>query len=180
MANFIQRTVLLDSPRHFVLHFWFQSDGSGELVNEVVIDPVNDFQNSTFVPMGVTLAVEELWWDSASIFGASFSGILSYESTTTDQKIWSLGANPGDTNICFESFGGIKDKTGIDGTGRILINTIGLTDKSAQGSLIVSVKKYSRPVSQYPMGAIGGPASESSLNLESPNLASGLFSGGNG
>jgi hypothetical protein len=179
MANFIQRTVLVDSQRHFVLHFWFQSDGSGDLVNEVVIDPVVDFQNSTFQPMAVSLGIDELWWDSASIFGASFSGTLSFEAPT-QQFIWSLGANPGDTHLCFETFGGIKDKTGIDGTGKILINTKGLVDLSAQGSLILSVKKYSRPVSQYPMGAIGGPVSESNLNLEVPNLASGLFSGGNG
>ena len=172
MANFIQRVILQDSQRHVTMHFWFQSDGSGDLRNEVVIDPVVDFQNSTFVYQGMSLAVEQIWWDSASIFGASFSGILSYDNPTQDQKIWSLGANPGDTHIDFCSFGGIKDKTGIDGTGKILLNTVGLVDLSAQGSLILTCKKYNRPVSQYHMGAIGGPVSESSNNLESPQLAS--------
>ena len=179
MANTIQRTILQDSARHVTMHYWFQSDGSGDLVNEVVIDPQVDFQNSTFQPMGATLAVEELWWDSASIFGASFSALLFFDAPTP-QYIWSLGASPGDTNICFEEFGGIKDKTGIDGTGKLLISTKGLVDLSAQGSLIVTCKKYNRPVSQYPMGAIGGPVSESNNDLEVPNLASGLFSGGNG
>lgn len=171
MANFIQRTILVDSQRHAVMHFFFQADGSGDLVNEVVIDPVIDFQDSSFQYQAVSLGVDQMWWDSSSIFGASFSGNLRYDSITQTQLIWTLSANPGDTHLDFRDFGGIKDKTGIDGTGKILINTNGLVDVSAQGSLIVSVKKYNRPVSQYPMGAIGGPASESNNALEVPQLS---------
>jgi hypothetical protein len=168
MANAIQRTILIDGNRHAVMHFFITSDGSGDLVNEVVIDPVNDFQDSTFQYQGVTLGVDEIWWDTASQPGVGFTGVLTYDSSTNPQQVWALSSNPGDTHIDFRSIGGIKDKTGIDGTGKLLITTKGFSDPNSSAVLIVSVKKYARPVSQYPMGAIGGPTSESNNSLEVP------------
>lgn len=169
MANLIQRTVLVDQGRHFAMHFFLRADGSGDLVNEVVIDPQIDFQDTSFVAQGATLAIDQMWWDTSSTFGNSYSGFLSYDAPTP-QYIWPLSNTPGDTHQDFREFGGIKDKTGIDGTGRLLITTFGLTDTSAEGVLIVVCKKYTRPPSQYPMGAIGGPVSESTLALQSPTL----------
>jgi hypothetical protein len=171
MANQVQRTILVDSQRHAVVHIIIAADGSGDITNEVMIDPNTDFQPATFQP--ISLAVDQIWWDCSVANGSSFTGRLLFEAPSPF-LVWALSQSPGDSHSDFRDFGGIKDKSGIDGTGRLLMSTTGFGDPTGFFSLILSVKKYFKPASQYPMGALGDPADVTLLNVANPPLSNNI------
>jgi hypothetical protein len=167
MALPVQRNMIMDSGRHSAWHFYFQSDGISDYNNEVLIDPAYDFQpqngpggmNSVPVqgqsaPRQIFLGVDRLWWyctSTGAVSGGPFC-VLSFEQSASGagpQKIITLDQAPGDSHTDWRDFGGVKDKTGIDGTGRLVFSSFGMTDHNAQATLVVYVKKYFFPVSAY-------------------------------
>ena len=133
MANHVTVTTLLDGPRHTILQIYLENDGfSGELANEVLYDINKDVD----FDKKVKLTVEELLFHFAG-----FDATLSFDTgLITKQSIWVLPEGAAN-HVDFRPFGGFKDRTGLDGTGQLLMNTIGFTNTNARGSILIKLRK---------------------------------------
>lgn len=130
MANTVAITKLIQG-RNSLFHVYFMSDGaSGELVDQVLIDPVAD--------LGLTSAERMVVYKIGYSF-AGFVGRIEFDSGLIDDKmIWVI--NETSDAFDFKEFGGFKDRAGVDGTGKLQITTTGFTDVGDQGSLYIWVK----------------------------------------
>ncbi len=133
MANLITKTKLNEGPKRAIFHFYFEGDGSGELQNEVLIDPVVDFE-LPLVTIPNQLTITKLWYGSAI-----YDSILKFNALNP-LPIWVIVADA-DSYVSFEYFGGLKDFSTPDGDGKILISTNGLATAGTAGTLIIEVKK---------------------------------------
>lgn len=163
MAHTVAKTIILDSQREGVIHYTLISDGtSGELNKLVIMDPTTDFniipqgnQSLPGITNGMTyrnsmsFSVLEMWFNLQM-----FSAQLQYDNGVNPQNIWLLSPNSGDAHYDFTSFTGIKDRTGLDGTGRIVITTQGFATQTPLGdqplftptlNLVLRVKKFWKP-----------------------------------
>ena len=135
MAHTVAVTKLLEGPRHVILHAYLKSDGvSEDLTKFTLIDPNSD---DLAVPKGSTpsFVVEEIVYDFAG-FDASMqfdSGLIN------DNYIWVLPEGSSE-RVDFRPFGGFKDRSGLDGTGKLTITTFGLLSVGDQGSLIIKLR----------------------------------------
>lgn len=132
MANIANITKTLDGDRFAVFHVFIQGDGtSGDLVDLTLIDPTHFIPSLGRKP---SLTIAELWY---SLSG--FDAKLEFDYLTDDTGVWSLA--PGNaTNIDFSEIGGIKDRSNpLDGTGKLLLTTVGLL--SGCGTIIIKIKK---------------------------------------
>lgn len=131
MANTVNVTILEKGQRNLLLHVFLQSDGaSGDLNGQVLIDPVS---------LGFTTAARfELRRIEYNLSG--FDAILEFNSgtvTPTFKWVISAGANaPVDFDYC----GGVKDTSGMDGNGQLLISTNGFTSSTDCGSLLLKLR----------------------------------------
>lgn len=128
----IQKTVLVDGPRHAVVHLVLTCDRSSpDLVNAPLIDTKNDIY-----PIGQATqsTITQLWWGHNA-----FDAVLS-RNDTVPVPIWLLAAGV-DSHVDFRAFGGIKVPIDMDGNGDILISTIGFTTAGQIGTYIVELRK---------------------------------------
>lgn len=133
MANIVDVTTLLDGPRHAIVQVYLQSDGSGnELEDHVLLDPVNDF--------GLTsdqrFSVEEILFNFTG-----FDATIQFDTgVITKNVIWVLpeGAS---NYVDFRPFGGFKDRSELDGTGKLQMNTLGFTSVNSFGSMVLKIRK---------------------------------------
>lgn len=132
MANSVNITPLLDGPRHVIIQVYLANDGySGELSNEVLykICPETD-------PTVSRLTVEEVLFHFAG-----FDAKLTFDTGQVDKSvIWVLPEGAAN-HVDFRPFGGFKDRSGLDGTGTLLISTNGFTNNNAQGSVLIKLRK---------------------------------------
>lgn len=140
MANTVDITTLLDGPRHIILQIFLQGDGVGQdLENFVLLDPISDLglkKDSRF-------SIDEVLFNFAG-----FDAILSFDTgLVTKSMIWVLpeGAS---NYVDFRPFGGFKDRTSVpgpgtpgDGTGKILLSTLGMNSVNDFGSLLLKIRK---------------------------------------
>lgn len=135
MAHTVEHTVLLDGPRHAIIHFYLKSDGlSPDLSKVALIDPNTDL--SPPMSKDPALIVEEIMYDFAG-----FDACIQFDSgLIEDNYIWVLpeGAS---AHVDFTPYGGFKDRSGLDGTGKLTISTFGLLSIGDQGSMIIKVRK---------------------------------------
>lgn len=133
MANTVDTTVLLDGPRHLIMQIFLQSDGSAtELDNFVLLDPVEDLG----LQRGSRFSIDEILFNLAG-----FDATIAFDTGLIDKNmIWVLpeGAS---NYVDFRPFGGFKDRSSLDGTGKIVISTLGFTSVNSFGSLLLKVKK---------------------------------------
>lgn len=133
MANTVDTTVVLDGPRHTIVQIFLRSDGSGqELSDYVLIDPVTDFG---------LLRTQRFSIDEILFNLAGFDAMLSFDTgLLTKNMIWVLpeGAS---NYVDFRPFGGFKDRSEREGTGKLLISTLGFTSVNAFGSLVLKIRK---------------------------------------
>lgn len=124
-------TTLLDSDGHVILHAYMRSNGS-ELEQAELVDP------ATMTPPCDHLSVEEVLYDFAG-----FDARIEFGSGLVEQTmIWVLPEGSGSGYRNFKPFGGFTDRSGLDGTGKLLITTTGFTAADVdQGSLIIKLKK---------------------------------------
>lgn len=137
MAHIINKQFLLDGPKNAILQVYLESDGvQSELSNFVLIDPTVDFADSaTSAPNTIKLAVRQVWYNLSW-----FDALLSFENTPANIPSWVLprdSANYAD----FRYFGGLKDMSNLDGTGRLLLSTSGFQPAGMIGSLVIEVAK---------------------------------------
>lgn len=124
-------TTLLDAESHAIIQVYLQSDGA-ELVQEVLIDP------QELEPACKRLEVQELLYDFAG-----FDARIEFASGLVEQtQIWVLPAGSGSGHRNFMPFGNFLDRSGLDGTGKLLLTTTGFTAVGTdQGSLLLRVRK---------------------------------------
>lgn len=128
----ISVTTLNDGPRNAIVHVSILGDGSGDLADEVVIDPAAFDPPLPPVP---ALKISKLWY---ALVG--FDARLEFDYLVSDTPVWSI---PGGETMCldFDSFGGLTDSSpDLDGTGRLQITTSGLSEGDF-GSLVIWVRK---------------------------------------
>lgn len=135
MANTISITKILDGARSAVFHVFIKSDGaSGELVDQVLIDPAADL-----VPvLGAkpSLTIEQLWYDLSG-----FDARLEFDYLVDDTAAWTLSGGNG-VHMDFCHFGGLKDRSNVlDGTGKLMLTTNGLAAAGDNGTIIIKVRK---------------------------------------
>ena len=129
MAHTVAVTTLLSGYKS-ILHVALISDGaSGELADRVLITPAD---------LGLTssarLAVESVEYNFAG-----FDARLEFDSGVVDDNlIWVLSRNLSCHD--FMPYGGLKDPSGLDGTGKIQLSTSGFGTAGAQGSLIIKLR----------------------------------------
>ena len=133
MANTVDTTIVLDGPRHTIAQIFLQSDGSGqELNNFVLLDPVEDFG----LKSTQRFTVEEILFNLAG-----FDAMVSFDTGLVDKNmIWVLPEGASNF-VDFRPFGGFKDRSALDGTGKLLISTLGFTSVNSFGSLLLKVRK---------------------------------------
>lgn len=129
MSNIV-KTKLSDGPQKAIFEFYIENDGiETELQNYVLVDPLVDFD--TPVDQMTLLQV----WYSFSWF----DGLLSFDDLV-DTPSWMLTRDAGGY-FDFRYFGGIKDRSGIDHTGKLFLTTNGFSPLGSIGTLIVEIKK---------------------------------------
>lgn len=135
MANIKNITKLFDGVKHAVFHVFIQGDGNeGDINDLVLIDPHKDFDKIRRNRPNLTIT--EMWY---SLSG--FDAKLEFDYLTDDSGVWSLAPGNG-THMCFDSFGGIKDRSNpLDGTGKLLLTTFGLLSANSCATIIIKVRK---------------------------------------
>jgi hypothetical protein len=133
VANTVTKTVLLEGSKNYILHVYLESDGvEGELNNYVLVDPYVEF--SPAFPRNGQITIEKIW-ASLSFFDAhiSFDALEKYNS-------WVLSRDTGHFHD-FNSIGGLKDRSGAEHTGKLLITTKDFAPAGTKGSLILKIRK---------------------------------------
>ncbi len=134
MAHTANITKILDGEKHAVFHVFIQGDGqSADFSKLTLIDPNVDL--STKLGRRPCLTVTDLRYDLAG-----FDAKLEFDYLIDETGIWALTQGNG-THQCFDEFGGIKDRSPVDGTGKVMLTTFGLQAVSACGSIIIKVRK---------------------------------------
>ena len=124
--------VIHDGPRNAVLHVSFVGDGSGDLTDEVLLDPA---AFDPPLPSKPAMRICELWYDFTG-----FDAYLEYDYLASDTPIWTMSGGQG-TEMCFKEFGGLTDRSNeLDGSGKLMVTTTGL-GAGDRGTLVLSVKK---------------------------------------
>ena len=123
MPNTVNARVIEEGGKNVVLHVYIESDGSGDLVNEVVFDPA-----------GRRLAIEKVW---SSLAG--FDVLIAFDSIP-DSPVWVCtdGTHP---DVCFMNIGGLKDPGGLDASGKVVFTTTGMSVLGDKGVIILKMRK---------------------------------------
>ena len=129
----ITRTILNEGPSKITIHLSLLSDGTqGELVDYNILDPTADFTPQLTRDDQLTLLCA--WWGTSW-----FDVVLKFDALVPEPK-WTF---PRDCSnyIDFRSFGGLKDASGTDHTGKVLITTNGFEPLGSQGTMIFEFRK---------------------------------------
>jgi hypothetical protein len=130
MANVAQVTKLVQGSHVVVLHVYLKGDGAAaELSGQVLLDPVDIGGESvpSFTVEEITHSLED-----------GMSACLEYETGLGEnQPIWVLSQQD---SICFDV--GIADRSGVDGTGKLLVSTKGMNSVGGkQGSVVIRLRR---------------------------------------
>ena len=131
MAHLVEITDIFKGDRYAVFHVHLKSDGvSAELSDEVIIDPVEDFGLGS----DTRFAIEHI---TSSLTG--FTAVIEFDTgLVTDKTPWLLTPDVGFSD--FRHFSALKDKSGIDGTGKIQITTTDFSG-SGEGTFVIKIRK---------------------------------------
>jgi len=125
-------TTLADGPRNAITHASFLSDGSGDLVDVDLINPM-DFNPP--MPPRPALNIYRLWYDFTG-----FDARLEFDYLSSDTPIWTMSGGRSN-QIDFEMIGGLTDRSNeLDGSGKLQITTSGF-DAGDFGTLIIWARK---------------------------------------
>lgn len=133
MPHTVKITKLEEGNRYLVLRVYIKGDGlSQDLSGYVLADPttLNPGQ-----PLKPTFAIDEMWYDLDG-----FNMRLDFDSLV-DPPAWTASQGGGGCHLDFGGIGGVTDKSGLDGTGKLLLSTSGLDTAAKQGSLILKLRK---------------------------------------
>ena len=125
----INITTTLNGSRFKVIELYLIGDAGGDLTDEVISDPSadGDIANTKY-------SIENVQF---SLHG--FAANLEFDYLATDSPKVMMPMDISD-HLCFEHTGGLIDRSGVDGTGKLLLNTTGLVAGS-QGHLVIKLRK---------------------------------------
>ena len=132
MAHKIEKTLLLNGPKTAIMHFYLESDGiSDEFDKEIVLEPteLNGDESKIF-----QYTVTQIW---QSLSG--FDATLGFDSGSP-KYAWIM-REASDSHVDFRSFGGIKDRTTGDFTGKLTLSTINLNHPDSKGTFVIEFRK---------------------------------------
>ncbi len=133
MPHTVNITKVLDGDRHLILRVFIKGDGlSADLAGYTIMNPTSTL-NPTY-PAKPFATIEEIWFDLDG-----FNMRLDFDDVV-DPPAWTLSQGIG-SYIDFRSMGGIADRSGLDGTGKLLLSTIGLDTAAKQGTIILKIRK---------------------------------------
>lgn len=117
---------------HSVVHVYIESDGaSADLVDQVLIDPVADLKlKSSARPVVEGVCHSFVGFDARLEFD---SGLVD------DNMIWVLSSQSAG-EVDFVPYSGLKDLSGLDGTGKLQITTSGLSSAGSMGSMFIRLR----------------------------------------
>ena len=130
MANKVIPTVIVDGPSKAVVHYYVESDGiEGELSRVTLLDPQEDF----YRPVD-KVSIEEIW-----VSFTGFHALLEFNALEP-VPVWVLvpDASP---EICFEEFGGLKDRSTAQSDGKLLMTTTDFAGAGNKGTFVIVFKK---------------------------------------
>lgn len=131
--NTVQVGTLENGPRYLIVSVFLQSDGvTGELNGQVLVDPV-----SFNLPRTTRFSIYRIDYNFAG-----FDAILEFDSGAVEPTFrWALSDacnHPAD----FERWcGGLKDTSGLDGSGKLMISTYDFTSSQDIGSMVIRLRK---------------------------------------
>ena len=130
MTHSVTVTPLMVGAHRSIYHVGFVSDGvSADLNGEILITPAMVGLTSS-----ARLAIESVEYNFTG-----FNGVIEFDSGIVEKNlIWSLNSNLSSQN--FNSYGGLKDTSDVDGTGNILFTSSGLSAASAVGTMILMIR----------------------------------------
>lgn len=132
MPHTVAVTKHMDGARFVVLHVFIKSDGiSPDLIGVPILDPANLTPSQARKPYAT---IEAIWSDLDG-----FNTRLDFDSLV-DPPAWTLSQGRGN-HVDFSDIGGIADRSGADGTGKLLLSTFGLDAAAKQGTLIIKLRK---------------------------------------
>jgi hypothetical protein len=132
MANTVTITKILPGNYRSQFHIFLLSDGlSGELSDEVIIDPVADLG----IDSSKRLAIEFITFNLAG-----FTARVEFDSgLVEDTMLWVL-PEQANGHVEFDHWGGLIDQSGSDGSGKIQLTTTGFTTAGDQGSILIQTR----------------------------------------
>ena len=132
MANLVKVKKLVSGSRNVLLSVFLKSDGvTGELNEEVILDPVEDLGLTT----KARLTLQRIEYNIAG-----FDAIIEFDSGSVDDNfkwVMSEGAN---APVDFRPWSGLVDDSGMDGNGKLKISTVGFTSSTDMGSILISLR----------------------------------------
>jgi len=132
MANTVKITNILPGVHRSQFHIFLKSDGaSGDLVDQVLVDPVIDLG----IPASSKIVIEMITYNFSG-----FDARLEFDNGLVDDNmIWVLPSEC-DNHLDFNPWGGLKNFPGLDGSGAIQITTTGFTSVGDEGSILLMVR----------------------------------------
>ena len=132
MSHTIQKNLIMDGPKSALLYIYMQSDGvEGELSNFVLVDPKTDFVQS---PIKVQMSITQIWHSFSW-----FDGMITFDDTVPYPS-WVLTRDTVNYQD-FRYFGGLKDRSSIDSTGKVLLSTNGFSNAGSVGTMVLEIRK---------------------------------------
>jgi len=129
----ITKVKISDGPSKSIYQFYFESNGvDGELENELLIDPTVDFTPALSSKEQIT--INQIW------YGFSWFDVLLTFDALEQFPSWVLPRDAS-TYVDFRYFGGLKDRSGAESTGKLYISTDGYAPAGSKGTMIVEFKK---------------------------------------
>ena len=129
-------TTLLNGPRHVVLHVYLESEGQ-ELTHELLWDPMVD-QNLSERSNSPKYVIENILFSFAG-----FDARLEFDDGYPNAIPMWVMAEGSESKFDFREVGGLKDRSGMDGSGKIYLTTTGFADGFGidQGSIVLKIRK---------------------------------------
>jgi hypothetical protein len=135
MPNTVTTRLLVDGPRHAIVHVYLKSDGaSGELTNQVIFDPATAYRNPDS-PIPINPSIVSVWYENVG-----FDALLKFDATTP-VPAWKLSTAPAAVSVDFSSFGGIVSNAAAGANGKITLDTSGFTAATDEGTMIITIAK---------------------------------------
>ena len=128
----IVKTKISDGPSKAVYQFYLESGVQGELENEVLLDPTLDFDPPLTDKDQIT--INQIWYSFSW-----FDALLTFDALEKFPS-WVL-TRDSENYFDFRYFGGLKDRSGIDSTGKLFLTTTGFAPIGSTGTIIIEVKK---------------------------------------
>ncbi len=124
------KTVLNESPKKLIVHFYLEGEqNDGEQVKLVILDPTQDLTPG----QRNMLTIRQIWnaqsWFDVLLQFDDLQPVPSWVLTRDSQNYHD-----------FRYFSGIKDRSGIEGSGQVLLSTSGFGPGSI-GTFIIEFQK---------------------------------------